>query len=130
MITYELHTVKVRPDGCFSVLLDPTGRPFAVTLEHTFDDGLPIIQAGMHQCNRSYYNKGQYATFEITVEGHSRILFHKGNKEADSAGCVLVAESFGELGGAAAVLDSAHGFEELMQLTNGINVFWLNVTGR
>ncbi len=130
MMTVELKTIAIRADGCFGVLLDSTGRPFAVTVERTFENDLPVIGAGMHKCSRSFFNKGGYATFEINVHGHSRVLFHKGNTELDSEACVIVGESFGELGGKTAVLDSAHGFGEFMALNIGINEFWLNVTGR
>lgn len=128
--TMTLKTVAVRPDGCFSVLCDFTGRPFAVAVERTFDDGLPVIRNGLFRCVRSYYHKGRYPTFEIMVPGHSRVLFHKGNRETDSEACIIVAESFGMLGADTAVLDSDHGFNEFMTLCNGKPEFYLEVSGR
>lgn len=125
----ELKTVAVLPDGCFSVLLWD-GRPFAVSVERTFDDGRPVIQNGEYECLRDFYHKGGYPTFEIQVEGHDRVLFHKGNKETDSAGCVLVAESFGVLDSGLIVLDSKHGFDEFMGLAAGLASFKMQVTGR
>jgi Family of unknown function (DUF5675) len=125
----ELKTVAVRDDGCFSVLLWD-GRPFAVSVERTFDDGRPVIPAGVHRCTRSFFEHGQYPTFEITVEGHTRVLFHKGNREIDSKACVVVAESFGILHGVTAVLNSAGGFAEFMELTRGLPEFNMIVTGR
>jgi Family of unknown function (DUF5675) len=122
-------TVAIREDGCFGVLLWD-GRPFAVSLERTFDDLRPVIQAGIHRCTRSFYNKGQYPTFEIEVPGHTRVLFHKGNVEMHSEACVLVAESFGVLKGVTAVLDSSGGFSEFMELTRGLNEFYAAFTGR
>lgn len=124
-----LHTVAVRPDGCFSVLLWD-GVPFAVSVERTFDDGLPIIGNGAYTCRRDFYHKGAYETFEIIVPGHDRILFHKGNVEAQSLGCILVAESFGKLEAHTAVLQSSIGFGELMALTKGLDQFLMEVTGR
>lgn len=126
----KLKTVSIRGDGCFGVLLDSAGRPFAVTVERTFDDGQPVIRAGTYKCVRSFYHKGGYETFEIRVPGHSRVLFHKGNTENDSTACVIVAESFGTLKGATAVLDSKGGFEEFMALTQGLAEFDLDVEGR
>lgn len=125
----QLKTLAVREDGCFSGLLWD-GRPFAVSVERTFDDGQPVIKNGIYRCVRTLYNKGGYPTFEIMVEGHSRVLFHKGNTELDSLACVIVAESFGELKGQTAVLDSAGGFGELMSLTHGLSEFEMEVTGR
>lgn len=130
MITMELVTVAIRPDGCFSVLKDFAGRPFAVTVERTFEHGEVVIKQGMHRCRRSRFHRGGYDTFEIDVEGHSRVLFHKGNTELDSTACVIVGESFGELNNATAVLDSKGGFGEFMRLTGGLAEFYLNVLGR
>lgn len=125
----ELKTVAVRPDGCFSVLLW-NGQPFAVSVERTFEDGKPIIGNGAYRCVKSHFIKGGYDTFEIQVTGHARILFHKGNTEVDSIGCVIVAESFGVLNGETAVLDSKGGFAEFVELTKGLGEFNMVVSGR
>lgn len=125
----ELKTVAIREDGCFSVLLWE-GRPFAVSVERTFEDLRVVIGNGLYDCKRTQYIKGGYPTYEITAPGHSRVLFHKGNKETDSEACVVVAESFGVIDGQTAVLDSAHGFNTFMQLTNGVDSFKMLVTGR
>ena len=125
----HLHTVAVRGDGCYSVLLWD-GRPFAVSVERTFDDGRPVIGNGTHPCKRSHYYKGGYPTFEIYVVGHHRVLFHKGNLETQSEACIIVAESFGVLDGQTAVLDSKGGFGELMKLAEGLDSFEMEVTGR
>ena len=125
----ELHTVAVLPDGCFSVLLWD-GRPFAVSVERTFDDGRPVIQAGEYECVRTTYHKGGYETFEIIIKGHTRVLFHKGNTEDDSLACVLVAEAFGVMGQKVAVLDSRTGFGQFMEATAGLERFTMKVTGR
>lgn len=124
----ELKTVAIRLDGCFGVLLWD-GRPFAVSLEHVFD-GRPVIGAGVFDCTRNFFHEGGYPTFEIAVAGHSHVLFHKGNKNADSKACVLVAESFALMDGAAAIADSKHGFEEFIALTATLDFFRMLVTGR
>jgi hypothetical protein len=128
--TLKLVTVAIHRDGCFSVLLDSDGVPFAVTVERTFENFRPVIGNGVYSCHRDYYNKGGYPTFEIAVPGHTRVLFHKGNKETDSLACVIVAESFGMLNDAPAVLDSKGGFAEFMSKLEGDNIFYLEVTGR
>lgn len=125
----ELKTVAIRSDGCFSVLLWDT-RPFAVTVERTFEDLSTVIRMLTYKCVRSFYHHGGYGTFEIIVPGHDRVLFHKGNKEIDSLACVCVAESFTRLDGVTAIADSAHGFEEFMAVTAGLDGFDLIVTGR
>jgi hypothetical protein len=122
----QLKTVAVLEMGCFGVL-SWYGRPFAVSLERTFENLRVVIPSGIRRCFRTIYIKGGYPTFEIEVPGHSRVLFHKGNREEDSEACVLVAESFGELRGRTAVLDSRGGFEEFMRLTAGLSEFNMEV---
>lgn len=124
-----LHTVAVREDGCFSVLLWDK-RPVAVSVERTFDGLRTVVRGPRHLCNRSFYNKGGYGTFEIIVPGHERVLFHKGNKETDSLGCICVAESFSFVDGVTSVADSRGGFAEFMNLTEGLTSFFMEVTGR
>jgi len=125
----QLTTVAIREDGCFSVLLWD-GKPFAVSVERTFEGKRVVIPAGVTKCKRTQYIKGGYETFEIMVEGHSRVLFHKGNKEVNSEACVCVAENFAVMDNVTAVGDSAHGFAELMELTAGLDEFEMEVTGR
>lgn len=125
----DLKTVAVREDGCFSVLLWD-GRPFAVSVERTFENNRVVVGNGVFQCRRDFYHKGGYETFEIYVVGHHRVLFHKGNLEDHSEACIIVGESFGIQQGKTAVLDSGGGFAELMRLTQGLSAFDLVVTGR
>ena len=124
-----LSTVAIRDDGCFSAMLWD-GRPFAVSVERTFENRRVVIPAGLSLCKRSFYNKGGYPTFEIIVPGHTRVLFHKGNFELNSEACVIVAESFGVLEGKTAVLDSKGGFSEFITLTEGLSEFWMEVLHR
>lgn len=125
----ELRTVALRDDGAFSVLLWD-GRPFAVSVERTFEGLGTVLRNGAYRCHRDRYHKGGYETFEIEVEGHSRVLFHRGSFETDSLGCVCVAEKFGLLAGRVLVQESKEGFDELMSLTKGLDSFVMNVTGR
>lgn len=139
----KIHTIAVREDGCFSVLLWE-GRPVAVSVERTFDAGNHVVlPGGIVRCTRTEYHKGGYQTFELHVEGHERVLFHKGNKEEDSLACVVVGNSFGDFdpvtgalgqrikkGDRAAVLDSAIGFEKFMALCEGLDEFNAEVYGR
>lgn len=137
----QLKTISIRKDGCFSVLKwreegEEDGRPFAVTVERTFNEGEAahgkriVIPAGVLVCRRTNYIRGGYPTFEIAVQGHTRVLFHKGNKEADSEACVLVAESFTHIENQTMIGDSKGGFTEFMELTKGLNQFEMEVSGR
>jgi hypothetical protein len=56
------------------------------------------IPAGAYVCLRDFFRRGGYETFEVTgVEGRERILFHRGNTEEDSDGCILIASRLGVL---------------------------------
>lgn len=134
MTPFELHRVAIRKEGAFGVLLHE-GLPFAVTLERTYDEldeagkPSPKIPVGTYRCTRSFFNRGSYTTYEIHVPGHSRLLFHRGNTEKDSEGCILVAESFGELGAEPAILESVMGFAEFIRRASSVGVEWpLTVT--
>lgn len=132
-MSFELKTLSTRPDGCFSVLLFNT-RPCLVTCERTFmgPDGIeaPVMQGGSHACRRSYFNRGNYPTFEILVPGHDFVKFHKGSVEQDSQACVLVGKRFGFLNGQTSIHDCQDAMNELMALTAGLDEFELVVTGR
>lgn len=119
----ELIRVAVRPAGAFGVLLSEDGLPFAVTLERTFDDGKPSIPAGEYECVATVFYRHNYSTYEILVPGHSRLLFHKGNYEKDSEGCVLVAKAFeGDW-----ISGSLNGFTEFMHRLAGVSSFRLRI---
>ena len=127
----SLVRVAVRFDGAFGVLLD-RGAPFAVSCEHTYGQGTtaPIVKipAGTYQCQRTYFAGGGYDTYEVTgVPGHSRLLFHRGNTEVDSDGCILVGEYFGEIGGVPAVMLSQMAFTAFMHRMAGRDSFSLEV---
>lgn len=128
MSDFQLKRVAILNSGAFGVLM-ANGIPFAVTLERTYDpDNSVKIGAGPHSCTRSRYNKGGYDTFEIEVPGHDRILFHKGNTELHSEGCILIAESFAMFGDKPGVALSKDGFEEFMRRAAGMDSFTLEVT--
>ncbi len=82
------------------------------------------IPVGMWPVQRRFYHKGGYWTWEILVPGHTLLLFHKGNMELHSEGCVLVAERFedfrrpdGSL--TPGIADSAAGLADLMSKAGG-----------
>jgi hypothetical protein len=126
-MNFTLVRVSIQPGGAFGVLLSEHGLPFCVTLERVFEErGAtgPVIPAGKYKCVESFYRKGGYPTYEVTgVKGHDRLLFHRGNYEKDSEGCILVARTFeGDW-----VSDSTRGFERFMQRLNGAPTFDLTV---
>ena len=95
-------------------MFDEKGIPFAVTIERAFG-GEPVMPTGIYKCTKTVYHKGGYETFEIHVEGHSRILFHKANFFRDVEGCIGIAENFEDFNGEPGVGQSAKGFHEFWQ---------------
>jgi hypothetical protein len=134
-LAFILVRVAVVEAGAFGVLLNAIdGIPFAVTLERTYSSErgpYTKIPQGRFDCGLTRYHRGGYETFEIFVEGHSRLLFHCGNVEAHSEGCVLVGESFELINAAAGIAGSRKGFEEFMAHARrfGSQGFTLQVTG-
>ncbi len=129
-----LTRVYVGPEGAFSTIA-PIGKPpFLVGLEHTYEDNAVKVPRGTYTCRRTHFNRGNYDTFEITgVQGHSRLLFHRGNEEDDSDGCVLVGLRFGLVSklntyaNKDGVLESISAFSIFMSRQGNIDSFRLEV---
>ena len=121
----KLKRVADNEDATFGVLINGN-IPFAVTLEPAWEDnkkGISCIPSGPYSCKRVKSPKfGD--TFEILdVEERTHILFHKGNSERNTQGCVLIAEEFGILNGKAAVLASGRGYREFMNILKDVDEF-------
>ena len=96
------------------------------------------IPAGTYKCVRTWYNKGGYETFEVTgVPNRTRILFHWGNTQEDTEGCILPGlrvgtleiadEDSGEMKHKIAVLSSRKAHKMLMDSQEGKDAFWLDI---
>lgn len=96
------------------------------------------IPAGTYVCKRDYFHRGGYPTFEITgVPNRERILFHIGNTEENTEGCILVGEDTGllrvrdednsVLGYKLAVLQSRNAFRRFMQVLEHDDTFLLEI---
>ena len=123
----KLKRVADNEDATFGVLINGN-IPFAVTLEPAWEDnkkGISCIPSGPYSCKR--VKSPRFGdTFEILdVEERTHILFHKGNSERNTQGCVLIAEEFGRLNGKAAVLASGRGFTEFMSILKEVDEFEL-----
>ena len=115
--------------GTFGVLID-NGIPFCVTLELPWRNNIrnkSCIPADVYMCRRIESPRfGE--TFEITaVPKRSNILFHKGNLEEDTKGCILVGEKFDKLYNKPAVLASGDAFKEFMEKLEGEEEFILSI---
>ena len=127
----------VQDNGAWGTIWFNEGQepvPFAVTLERTYEGTFKQIKVpdGLWLCTRRKYNRGNYMTWEIHVPGHRYILFHKGNKELQSDGCILIAEQFFDFDSdpglqSPGVGRSGDAFKEFMQLSEGVDRFFLEV---
>lgn len=114
----------------FGVLLQEDQIPFALTLERPWKNnqkGISCILPGAYTCGR--INSPKFGnTFQIlNVFGRQEILFHKGNIQEDSHGCILIGEQFGVLTNEPAILAAKEGFEEFMRITARIDEFTLYI---
>lgn len=132
-----LKRVAFRKDGIFSNLLDDQGTILFPTLEHSYLDNsahyFPKIPDGSFECIRGPHRlegmTNDFETFEITgVIGHTNILFHVGNFNDDSEGCVLVGTSIVKAPYLWTISNSRIAFDKFMDLQNGLDNFQLAVT--
>lgn len=115
MKKFKLARVSYTEYGTFGVLMETTGiapgtdLPVCVTLENPWIDNLKYVSCiplGLYKCNRVDSPKFGN-TFEVTgVHERSAILFHRGNTEVDTSGCILLGNRFGHLSGTPAILES------------------------
>jgi len=130
---HTLNRFDYRADGIFGEFTfdgDP-GR-FCVSLEHSYDIK-PKLPSGIYTCKRGQHklhNGIPFETFEITgVPGHSGILFHAGNFNADSSGCVLLGHAIvgDPITGGEMITGSKDEFKQWLERLDGIDEFQLEV---
>jgi len=130
-LKFEIKRTHTGKDGTTGVFAFKGCFPFALTLERQWLDnkaGVSCIPEGTYTCKRvesPHFGN----TFEVTdVQGRTHILFHKGNIDDDSHGCILVGEQFEFLGGSPSVNSSKHGYNEFMALTASVDTFTLEIS--
>jgi hypothetical protein len=118
--------------GIFGELFSEDGQHVCYTLQHAYQSGegfLPKLPKGEYVCVRGQHQLASmdhpFETFEVTkVPGHSGILFHTGNFNQDSNGCILVGLGTDNQ---SKVLNSKDAFAKFMALQGGIDSFTLCV---
>lgn len=128
-IQMELVRLECSNYGTFGVLLCD-GAVQCVTLEPP-DKGnqknVSSIPLGQYRCVATKSARFG-STFEICkVPERSHILFHAGNTVADTSGCVLLGQGFGEVGGQRGIVSSRKAIEAFLQILDGCRSFQLNV---
>lgn len=122
-------------DGVFSELTGEDGSPFAFTLEHAYGDEEegwePKIPSGTYECVRGQHQllHGEaFETFEVTgVPGHSNILFHAGNFDQDSEGCILVGARIALISKHLMITESKATFRRFMDAQAGLESFTITI---
>ena len=114
----------------FGVLLREDGIPFALALERPWLDNqrsVSCIPAGTYRAIRHVSPRFGETFWIQDVPGRSEILFHKGNIDDDSHGCILVGEQFDPVKGEDGIVASAQGFEQFMALQAGNDEFTIEI---
>jgi hypothetical protein len=119
--------------GIFGVLEDESGKALFMTLEHAFRaldrDGYEAkLPAGEYLCKKGLHRLASMAdpfeTFEVkNVPGHWGILFHAGNFNRDSNGCILIGSGANQ----AMITGSRTAFAQFMELQKEVSEFNLTV---
>lgn len=133
----KLTRQKSTEDGVFSILTKD-GTAIAYTLEHAYptESGLYCakIPLGTFTCVRGQHQLHSmthpFTTFEVTnVSGHSNLLFHVGNYNSDSDGCILLGSSmfYDVDNGREMIIHSRDSFDKFMEMMVGIDSFTLVV---
>lgn len=124
-------------DGIFGTLYDDNRGAIAVTLEHAYPssagDGsyVPKVPAGEYECVRGTHRLHDlvpFDTFEVEdVTGHDNILFHAGNINSDSNGCILIGTSVEQFPSGLGITESRRAFTRFMDSLKDVNQFTLIV---
>jgi Family of unknown function (DUF5675) len=116
--------------GAFGTLSNAASPQLLLsTLEHSYvegDEWKAKLPAGIYTCKRGVHQliHNKIETFQIMeVPGHSGMLFHLGNTEEDSEGCVLL----GMWADSKQLYHSAIAFSKFMASLQGKDQFTLEV---
>jgi hypothetical protein len=130
-MNFTLIRYDILATGSFGVLLakgfhcETLEHSYVIPLENTIQIKIP---EGIYTCKRGVHRlesmTSGFETFEIeNVPGHTNILFHVGNQNKDSAGCVLL--GFNRSNNA--LLFSKSAFDNFMEFLKDVNEFTLEV---
>jgi len=119
MKTVRITRIVTDPNhGTFGVLTID-GVAFCVTLEpYQMDNQANISCIPASQYHVIPVNSAKFGeTYRLcSVPGRGGILIHAGNIDDHSEGCIIVAEHFGKLGDARAVLNSGKTFDKFNEI--------------
>lgn len=120
-------------NGIFGTLRTDDDTELFKTLERAYPRKgkfAPKVPEGRYQCVRGVHQLSRgsaFETFEVVgVSGHWGILFHAGNTNKDSNGCILLGRT---RVGNDMIGQSRVAFFDFMQILNGVKSFSLQVIG-
>lgn len=128
----KLTTTDRKSSGIFGRLETEDGQLIAHTLQHAYpqEDGdgyKPKLPPGVYRCIRGthrLHDLKPFETFEVMkVPNATGILFHVGNYNKDSEGCILLGQGVM----AEALVYSHKAFEEFMEKQGTCTEFFLEV---
>lgn len=120
-----------RPDGVAGIVVADS-LPICLSMERPWLNnqiGISCIPTGVYVCRRVESPKFGW-TFEVTnVSGRTAILFHRGNIDDDSHGCIVLGEQFNiwEPTGQLSLASSDVAFTEFMRRATGSDKFQFTV---
>jgi len=131
MLVYTIIREQFKPDGILGRLFNDDMDQLACTMEHSYNN-LPKLPVGTYRCQRGMHSlhsrPNPFETFEVMdVPHHTGILFHAGNYNDDSNGCILVGETCATDARGCMVTRSRKTFTQFMQDLDGVESFTLEV---
>lgn len=117
MVTLRLtRTTTSMKYGTFGIL-DVNGWPQCVTLEPAWLENISMISSIPNNTYKLvWYDSKRYGRTLMVKDVPRRygILFHQGNLQKNTSGCILVGEKFGELSCAKGILNSRKALKSLL----------------
>ena len=112
-------------------ILKVNKRVFCCTIEPPDEENrqnISSIPTGQYICQRTF-SPSFGTTFQVMeVTARTSILFHKGNHEGDTAGCILLGQYFDKLSShERAVLNSGNTFHNFMMIMENDYQFHLTI---
>jgi len=125
--TVVIERLKTGEHGTFGILMLAGRHLFSLEPEWKGNlVGQSCVPAGVYPLHRTVYHRHGIETYEIAcVPNRTRILFHVGNTEDDTEGCILLGDKAGFLstrdgGKKLAVLKSRSAFAMFMENMDGL----------
>ena len=116
--------------GTFGVLM-VDGEAVCLTLEDYYRENkknVSCIPAGQYTCRRYASPKFGETFYVDCVSDRSGILFHKGNTDEDTSGCILLGSTFGEVAGKKAILNSSSTMSKFLEIMKDEDEFKLSIS--